>query len=87
MSQADDYAHAIDLAMNKVTARHDNPLINAILGALATRAGDFLAMVADPKTKEIMFGQVCAEIKRAMAVPAKNQAILIVDPAQEGKHA
>ena len=77
MSQADDYARAIDIALHEATEKYDAPELNALLGALATRAGMGLAMIEDQKMQRLMFEQVCTEIKRAMNVPSKMTAIIL----------
>ena len=86
MSQADDYARAIDIALHEVTEKYDTPELNALLGALATRAGMGLAMIEDQEMKKLMFEQVCTEIKRAMNVPSKMTAILVpIFPQKEDR--
>lgn len=77
MSQADDYARAIDTALHEVAKTHARPELNAMLGALAVRTGNGLSLVADQKMRDQVFDKVCAEIKRTMNTPTTEKAELV----------
>lgn len=77
MSQADDFAAAIDAALKEVSMKHARPELNAMLGALAGRLGGGLALVNDESIREKVYDKVCQEIRRTMSIPTKNKAVLV----------
>ena len=77
MSQADDFAEAIDAALKEVSMKHARPELNAMLGALAGRLGGGLALVNDDGMRENIYEKVCQEIRRTMSIPTKSKAVLV----------
>lgn len=77
MSQADDFAAAIDAALKEVSLKHARPELNAMLGALAGRVGGGLALVNDDGMRERLYDKVCEEIRRTMSMPTKTKAVLV----------
>ena len=89
MSQIEELANAVDIAIQEVSMRYERPELNAILGALATHAAIGLALIADQAVRERVFDNFCAEIKRCMDDPSTAQMFIApfvdTEQRQEGK--
>ena len=64
--QATAFVNAINVALHEASSQFSQPQLNAVLGALADRAGASLALVENTRLRKQMYRKVTAEIKRKM---------------------
>lgn len=77
MAQADEFASAISVALDEAAKRHQQPELNAVLGALAVETGKKLALIEAGKMRKHLFQKICSEIKREMNRPANGPGAVV----------